>query len=321
MKLNEIIYDKVKAILLIGPTASGKTQLALKLAQYYAVEIISVDSALIYQGMDIGTAKPSLNELNMVKHHLIDIKSPLDTYSVADFINDAVRLIHDLNSKGKLPILVGGTMMYYNGLINGISNLPPADNIIRMDLEQRGIQEGWGALHQELQSIDKVAALKIMPKDKQRIMRALEVFYLTKIPISQLQKENKVHLAKDITFLPLAIMPIQREILHKRIMDRFEQMLNRGFIDEVKILQQQYPALTKNHTSMRAVGYNQVWEYLLNNLTYQQLCEQGVFATRQLAKRQITWLRSMDIVNLAINDDLSMDNLLKRALLLIKEFV
>ncbi len=294
----------------MGPTATGKTDLALKLASVYSIEIISVDSALIYQDMDIGSAKPSLSELSLVPHHLINIMTPLQTYSVANFIKDSVTLIDEIISRGAIPILVGGTMMYYNGLLNGISSLPEASAAIRDELLIKGEAEGFDKLHQELMSIDKIAASKIMPNDRQRIIRALEVFYLTGVPISRLQIENKVHLASGIEFLPLAIVPENREILHSRINSRFDKMLTNGFISEVKNLQIKYPELTINHTSMRSVGYHQVWQYLSGEISYDELVDKGMAATRQLAKRQITWLRSMNTINLD-NGELSLEYLFK----------
>lgn len=294
----------------MGPTATGKTELALKLASVYPIEIISVDSALIYKDMDIGSAKPRVAELSSVPHHLINIMTPLEVYSVANFINYSVALIDDIISRGAMPLLVGGTMMYYNGLLNGISSLPTADVSIRNELLIKGETIGFDKLHQELMAIDNVAANKIMPNDRQRIIRALEVFYLTGVPISRLQLKNKVHLASNIDFLPLAIVPENREILHSRINNRFDKMLTNGFIEEVKSLQIKYPELTISHNSMRSVGYYQVWRYLNGQISYTELIETGKAATRQLAKRQITWLRSMNTINLD-NGDLSLEYLFK----------
>ena len=294
----------------MGPTATGKTDLALKLASIYPVEIISVDSALIYKDMDIGSAKPSISELSRVPHHLINIMTPLETYSIANFIKDSVALIDEVISRGAIPVLVGGTMMYYNGLINGISSLPTANASIRDELLIKGEAIGFEKLHQELMEVDNIAAGKIMPNDRQRIIRALEVFYLTGVPISRLQQENKVHLASNIDFLPLAIVPENREILHTRINSRFDKMLANGFIEEVTNLQTKYPELTINHTSMRSVGYYQVWQYLNGDISYTELIETGKAATRQLAKRQITWLRGMSTINID-NGDLSLECLIK----------
>jgi|SRR6185437_7270972 len=292
----------IHAILLMGPTATGKTDLALKLAEEFPIEIISVDSALIYQGMDIGTAKPSSVEQKRVKHHLIDIISPLESYSVAQFIDDSVRLIHEINARGKIPLLVGGTMMYYSGLLNGISELPLADPKIRAQLELEANNSSWQELHTRLQQIDPQAAEKINSNDKQRISRALEIFYQTGKPISVLQSESNIKKSSGINFLPLAIVPENREILHKRIEARFNKMLENGFAQEVLNLHNTFPELTINHNSMRCVGYNQMWQYLDGQINKQELSEMGIAATRQLAKRQITWLRSMDVVNLDTNN-------------------
>lgn len=290
------------AILLMGPTATGKTDLALNLAQEFPIEIISVDSALIYMGMDIGTAKPSKEEQRQVKHHLVDIISPLESYSMAQFIDDAVSLIHEVNSRGKIPLLVGGTMMYYNGLLNGISELPLADPKIRAQLELEATNSSWQELHIKLQQIDPIAAAKIKPNDKQRISRALEIFYQTGEPISHLQAKSNIKKSAGINFLPLAIVPENRYILHERIETRFNKMLENGFIEEVQNLRNNFPQLAANHTSMRCVGYSQVWQYLDKQINKKELSAMGIAATRQLAKRQITWLRSMNIINLDIDN-------------------
>lgn len=297
-----ISYGMTQSILLIGPTATGKTDLALKLAKELPIEIISVDSALIYTGMDIGAAKPSKEEQRQVKHHLIDIISPLESYSMAQFIDDSVRLIHEINSRGKIALLVGGTMMYYNGLLNGISELPLADPKIRAKLELEANDSSWQELHARLQKIDPQAAAKIKSNDKQRISRALEIFYQTGKPISLLQSESNIKKSDGINFLPLAIVPENRGILHKRIEARFNKMLESGFAQEVQSLRDTFPELTINHNSMRCVGYNQMWQYLDGQINKQELSEMGIAATRQLAKRQITWLRSMDVINLDTNN-------------------
>jgi len=298
------------AILLMGPTATGKTDLALKLANKYPIEIISVDSVLIYREMNIGSAKPNKEQLKRVPHHLIDTLSPLETYSVAEFIDDAVKLITDINNRGKIPLLVGGTIMYYNALLNGISELPPADPEVREYIEIEAAEFGWQALHAKLSEVDPRSGAKIKPADKQRLSRALEVYYLTGKTITELQQLSKIHRAKDIIFLPLAIIPEERHILHERISTRFKDMLNNGLIKEVEDLRKLYPELTSDHTSMRSVGYYQVWQYLDKHITLDELCEQGIIATRQLAKRQITWLRSMDVINLDIDANLNFEKLL-----------
>ncbi|MCC2645496.1 MAG: miaA [Burkholderiales bacterium] len=309
----------MNAILMMGPTATGKTGLALKLAAKFPIEIISVDSALIYKNMDIGTAKPTKNELKLVKHYLIDIISPLESYSVAQFIDDSIGLIYEINARGKIPLLVGGTMMYYNGLLNGISELPVSDPKIRACLELEANNSSWQELHIKLQQIDPLAAAKIKPNDKQRISRALEIFYQTGIPISSLQSKTHIKKSAGINFLPLAIMPVNREILHKRIEERFNTMLNTGFIEEVQSLRNNLPALTITHNSMRCVGYKQVWQYLDGHIKLQELSDMGIAATRQLAKRQITWLRSMDVINIA-KDNLNFNELYTNSLIQIKNF-
>jgi tRNA dimethylallyltransferase len=300
-----------KAIILAGPTASGKTAVALKLATLYPIEIISVDSALIYQDMNIGTAKPSATELAITPHHLIDIRSPLESYSVAEFITDCDRLIREISLRGKIPLLVGGTMMYYNALLNGISRLPQSDLTIRQRLSEQIKEHGLNQLYQELTQVDAVAAAKIAQQDTQRIMRALEVYYISGQPLSQLQQQSHINLTADINFLQLAIIPSDRSYLHHQINERFELMLQAGLIDEVQMLQAKYPELTKAHTAMRSVGYLQVWQYLDSQvasssavsvdtrlessaqISYADLVFKAKAATRQLAKRQLTWLRSM----------------------------
>lgn len=298
-----------QAILLMGPTATGKTDLALKLANKYPIEIISVDSVLIYKDMNIGSAKPTRDELKRVPHYLIDIMSPLGSYSVAEFIDDAVKLIADINSRGKIPLLVGGTMMYYNALLNGISVLPPADSEVREYIENEASEFGWQAMHAKLCEIDTISSAKIKPTDKQRLSRALEVYYLTGKTITELQQLSKIHPAQNLDFLSLAIIPEERHILHERIATRFKNMLNNGLIQEVEALRGLYPELTADHTSMRSVGYYQVWQYLDKHITLDELCEQGIIATRQLAKRQITWLRSMDAININIEANLNFEKL------------
>ena len=309
------------AILLMGPTATGKTELIFRLAKIYPLEVISVDSALVYKDMNIGTAKPKLEELNQVYHHLINIISPLESYSVANFIQDSVALIDAIHQRGNLPILVGGTMMYYNGLLNGISKLPKASPEIRAQLYDRGMALGFDKLHQELSVIDSISAIKIMPTDSQRIVRALEVFYLTSQPMSLLQMGNKEFLAKNFNFLKLAILPTSRAVLHSRINNRLDEMLNHGFIDEVLHLRNKYPELTPQHTSMRCVGYSQVWQYLLGQISYAELAEMAKASTRQLAKRQITWLRNMEIINLDDNDELNLEYIWDRLLSQIDRFL
>jgi tRNA dimethylallyltransferase len=281
------------AICLMGPTASGKTALALEIARHYPCEIISVDSALIYRGMNIGAAKPSPEELAQVPHHLIDILDPAETYSAADFRRAALRLIDDIHARGRVPLLVGGTMLYFRVLRDGIAELPSANIEVRDAIDREAARLGWPALHAELARVDPVAASKIHPQHSQRIQRALEVFRITGKPISQLHVEGKEDVNKpDSTrWLQLAVAPCERRVLHERIASRFEAMLAAGFIEEVEALRQRGD-LDADMASMRAVGYRQVWSYLAGETIYAEMLEKGIVATRQLAKRQLTWLRS-----------------------------
>lgn len=309
-----------RAILLMGPTAAGKTAIALSLANHLPIEIISVDSALIYRGLDIGSAKPSLSELSQVPHHLIDILSPLENYSVADFLKGCNQCISDICGRGKLPVLTGGTMMYFNALINGISELPEANPEIRQQLEIDFDKNGNLFMHQRLMALDPVSAAKINPNDRQRIERALEVYYICGKPMSIMQKEKWIPGLLDCEYLSLGIMPTNRELLHQRINQRFDLMLKTGLIDEVTNLRLRYPELTDKHNSMRTVGYSQVWSYLEGIIDYEGLRMEGMAATRQLAKRQLTWLRSLP---LQVIDDpqLNQDILLQKALDLISSWI
>lgn len=304
----------------MGPTAVGKTELALRLGAHYPIEIISVDSALIYRDLNIGSAKPTAEEMARVPHHLIDILSPLDNYSVADFLRTCNQEITAINQRGNLPILVGGTMMYYNALINGISQLPEADSSLREQLTLEFQQVGNLSMHQRLVELDPICAAKIEANDVQRVQRALEVCILTGKPMSVAQQEHKLPGLINCNYLPLAIIPTNRELLHQRINFRFEQMLNQGFINEVMQLQLKYPNLSAEHNSMRCVGYRQVWEYLAGVIDLTQLREHGMAATRQLAKRQITWLRSMKVIGL---DDhrLELANLEQQIKAQLKKFI
>lgn len=309
-----------RAILLMGPTAAGKTAIALGLANHLPIEIISVDSALIYRGLDIGSAKPSRAELLQVPHHLIDILSPLENYSVADFLKDCNQCISDICGRGKLPVLTGGTMMYFNALINGISELPEANPEIRQQLEIDFDKNGNLLMHQRLMALDPSSAAKINPNDRQRIERALEVYYICGKPMSIMQKEKWIPGLPDCEYLSLGIMPTNRELLHQRINQRFDSMLEMGIIDEVANLRLQYPELTDRHNSMRTVGYSQVWSYLEGVIDYESLRMEGMAATRQLAKRQLTWLRSLP---LQVIDDpqLNQDILLQKTLDLISNWI
>lgn len=289
------LTEHPSAILLMGPTASGKTGLALELARRFPVEIISVDSALVYQGMDIGTAKPSADERAVCPHHLIDLISPLEVYSAAQFHADANRLIHAINARGHLPLLVGGTMLYYKALLEGLSDLPSADPALRAQLDEQAQQHGWPAMHARLAELDPDTAARLNPNDSQRIHRALEVCLLAGEPMSRLVARGK-EAAANFRFLPLALVPAERRWLHERIAQRFELMLEQGFLDEVSALRQRYPALTTDLPSMRCVGYRQAWDYQDGLCDYPAFVEKGIAATRQLAKRQLTWMRSLPIV-------------------------
>lgn len=279
---------KPLAIFLMGPTASGKTDLAIQLRQQLPVEVISVDSALIYRGMDIGTAKPSKAELALAPHRLIDICDPAESYSAMNFRHDALREMRDITAQGKIPLLVGGTMLYYKALLEGLSPLPSADEKVRSEIEAKAALIGWGGLHQELIKIDPISAQRINPNDSQRINRALEVFYLTGKTLTELTAQKGEALPYDI--LQFAIAPEQREVLHRRIEQRFHKMIELGFQQEVEKLYRR-PDLNENLPSIRCVGYRQMWEYLRGDYDHDEMVFRGICATRQLAKRQITWLR------------------------------
>ena len=279
---------KPLAIFLMGPTASGKTDLAIQLRQQLPVEVISVDSALIYRGMDIGTAKPSKAELALAPHRLIDICDPAESYSAANFRTDSLREMQEISAQGKIPLLVGGTMLYYKALLEGLSPLPSADEKVRSEIEAKAALIGWDGLHQELSKIDPISAQRINPNDSQRINRALEVFYLTGKTLTQLTAQKGEALPYDI--LQFAIAPEQREVLHLRIEQRFHKMIELGFQQEVEKLYRR-PDLNENLPSIRCVGYRQMWEYLRGNYDHDEMVFRGICATRQLAKRQITWLR------------------------------
>ncbi len=277
------------AVLLMGPTASGKSALAVQLAQAVNGEIISVDSALVFKGMDIGTAKPSLAERGGIPHHLIDILDPSAAFSTGQFRDQALSLIADIQQRGKLPILVGGTMLYFNALCNGLAVLPPADAEIRQRLDQELAEFGKDYLHQRLAAVDPQAAARIHPNDPQRIQRALEVYEISGKPISEFFSPDE---QPPLPFQPLkfVIAPSDRKILHEVIAQRFRQMLAQGFLDEVEALWQRGD-LSADMPSIRAVGYRQAWAYLQGEVDLPTMTDQAIAATRQLAKRQFTWLR------------------------------
>ncbi len=278
------------AIFVMGPTASGKTGLAIELRKHFPVELISVDSALIYRDMDIGTAKPNADELLQAPHRLIDLLDPSEVYSAASFREDALREMQAITKTGRIPLLVGGTMLYYRALEYGIADLPNADTVIRERLDNEAKEHGWDVLHQRLAEVDKTAAKRIHKNDAQRIQRALEVYELTGKPLTQLHEEAKYD-ACPYNLLKIGLLPEERSWLHERIAQRFDKMLEQGFLEEVKQLYERGD-LDSNLPAIRAVGYRQVWEYLSGNIDFNTMRERGIVATRQLAKRQITWLRS-----------------------------
>ena len=285
--------DFPKAFAVLGPTAGGKTGLALRLAQRFPLEIISLDSALVYRGMDIGTAKPTAEELASVPHHLIDIISPLQSYSAAEFAADCLRLCGEISARGRMPLIVGGTMMYFHALVNGLNDLPQADAGVRAQLQAQKAEQGVGGLYRRLCGVDAATAARLKPGDSQRIERALEVFLLTGRPLSD-------HLAVQTAYrVPLrlhtlVLFPQRRELLHDAIARRFRLMLEQGFLEEVGRLKAEYPSWTAEHNSMRCVGYRQAWDYLDGACAYDAFVDAGIAATRQLAKRQLTWLRKTE---------------------------
>jgi len=285
--------DFPKAFAVLGPTAGGKTGLALRLAQRFPLEIISLDSALVYRGMDIGTAKPTAEELASVPHHLIDIISPLQSYSAAEFAADCLRLCGEISARGRMPLIVGGTMMYFHALVNGLNDLPQADAGVRAQLQAQKAEQGVEGLYRRLCEVDAATAARLKPGDTQRIERALEVFLLTGRPLSD-------HLAVQTAYrVPLrlhtlVLFPQRRELLHDAIARRFRLMLEQGFLEEVGRLKAEYPSLTAEHNSMRCVGYRQAWDYLDGACAYDAFVDAGIAATRQLAKRQLTWLRKTE---------------------------
>ncbi|PKO46197.1 MAG: tRNA (adenosine(37)-N6)-dimethylallyltransferase MiaA [Betaproteobacteria bacterium HGW-Betaproteobacteria-22] len=281
------------AIFLMGPTASGKTGLAVALYAELPVELVSVDSALVFRDMNIGTAKPDRATLAKAPHHLIDIISPTEAYSAANFRNDTLRLMADITARGKVPLLVGGTMLYFKALQEGLSRLPEANPEIRAQIEHEARQVGWPMMHTRLAQIDPETAARLQPNDMQRIERALEVYRITGKTMTALHQSSGGE-ALPYRLLKIALVPSDRKVLHERIAQRFNQMLADGLIDEVKALKAKYPALTKDSTSMRCVGYRQALEYLAGEYDLAEFRDRGVFATRQLAKRQLTWLRGME---------------------------
>lgn len=300
------------AIFLMGPTASGKTDLALQLVRELPCEIISVDSALVYRGMNIGSAKPSAQILEQYPHHLVDILDPAESYSAAQFRHDALAAMAEISERGRIPLLVGGTMLYYKALTEGLASMPAADAKVRAALEQQAAVEGLAVLHAQLQQVDPVSAERIHPNDPQRIIRALEVWQVSGQSMTEHRQQQTIQkLTTNGGHLPynvatFAIAPQQRSVLHERIAMRFQQMLEQGFVAEVEALWSRGD-LHADLPSIRAVGYRQVWAYLQGEYSYDEMIERGIIATRQLAKRQFTWLRSWQ--DLYWLDSLSCDNL------------
>lgn len=303
------------AIFLMGPTAAGKTDLAIELTKVLPCELISVDSALVYRGMDIGTAKPSKTLLETYPHRLIDILDPSQRYSAADFRADALQAMAEITTRGKIPLLVGGTMLYFKALLEGLADMPAANAQVRAQLEIEAATRGWQALHDELARVDPISAARIHPNDPQRLVRALEVYRVSGMSMTAHRAQQSAQSAQagasgrhqlPYTVANLAIAPVDRKVLHDRIALRFGQMLNEGFVEEVVALRSRGD-LHSNLPSIRAVGYRQVWDYLDGGLTRDQMQERGIIATRQLAKRQFTWLRSWE--NLHWLDSLACDNL------------
>ena len=305
-------------IALAGPTASGKTAAALAIADQMPVDIISVDSALVYRGMSIGTAKPSAAELAAVPHHLIDILDPLQAYSAAAFVTDATRLIDEIQARGKTPLLVGGTMLYFKALFEGLDAMPKADPEVRAAIEEEARAQGWPVLHAELAKVDPVTAARLKPADAQRIQRALEVYRISGQPMSAFHtgKSSAPQTDPAKTTLLISLEPLDRAWLHARIAQRFDAMLAAGLVDEVKALRARGD-LHPDLPSMRCVGYRQAWEALDGVFPIGELRDRGIFATRQLAKRQITWLRSMPRRRVVACDA---SDALQQVLLLVREF-
>jgi tRNA dimethylallyltransferase len=285
---------QAKVICLVGPTASGKTAAALALARELPIEIISMDSALVYRQMDIGTAKPDAAELAQAPHHLIDVIDPAQSYSAAQFCSDALALIGEIRARGRTPLIVGGTMMYYKALCSGLNDMPAADPAVRAELEAEAVRDGWPALHARLALVDPLTAARLAPQDAQRIQRALEVWMISGQALSAWHAAAPpAAQAARYQFIPVALEPSERSVLHQRIAERFDIMLARGLVEEVAQLRARgdlHPGLP----SIRCVGYRQIWEYLDGTVDLATARDKGIFATRQLCKRQLTWLRSLE---------------------------
>ncbi|MGA0034101.1 MAG: tRNA (adenosine(37)-N6)-dimethylallyltransferase MiaA [Burkholderiales bacterium] len=279
---------------MMGPTASGKTAVALQLAATLPCEIISVDSAQVYRDMDIGTAKPDADTLARAPHHLINLIEPHESYSAARFRDDALALMREITERGNIPLLVGGTMLYFKSLVEGLNDLPEADSTIRLIIETMADEEGWPAVHEKLRKVDPETAARLEPNDSQRVQRALEIYYITGRSMTDLLKKPK-YVYFPYTPIRISLVPGDRAALHDRIAQRFDAMLSAGLVEELRRLRDDY-ALEPDMPSMRCVGYRQAWDHMTGKISRDELREQGIAATRQLAKRQLTWLRAMDDV-------------------------
>jgi tRNA dimethylallyltransferase len=300
-----------RLLALAGPTASGKTQAALAIAAHLPCEIVSVDSALVYRGMDIGTAKPTPAERGAVPHHLIDIRDPLQSYSAAEFVQDAGALVAQINARGRVALLVGGTMLYFKALFDGLDAMPPADPEVRRSIEQQAARRGWPALHAELAQVDAATAARLSPNDSQRIQRALEVHRTSGRALSEFQRGATRTGLRPAALLSLE--PLDRAWLHRRIAERFDAMLAAGFLDEVRQLRARGD-LHMGLPSMRCVGYRQAWQALDESWPMAELRDRGIFATRQLAKRQLTWLRAMERLSIDADAPDAQDRVLRAAM-------
>ncbi len=295
------------AIILMGPTASGKSALAMALATALPCEIVSVDSAQVYKGMDVGTAKPARSELDQVPHHLIDVVEPHERYSAARFRDDALTAMREIAERDRIPLLVGGTMLYFKALLEGLNELPEADLMVRLVIDTMADEQGWPAVHAKLAAVDPETAARLAPNDAQRIQRALEVYHLTGKPMAELLKKPR-YVYFPYRPVTLALVPADRSVLHARIAERFDAMLTAGLVEEVRALREEY-GLEADMPSMRAVGYRQAWQYLEGELDRDMLREHGIAATRQLAKRQLTWLRAMEDITVFDSLDAEVEQL------------
>jgi tRNA dimethylallyltransferase len=291
----------------MGPTASGKSALAMALATALPCEIVSVDSAQVYKGMDVGTAKPARSELDQVPHHLIDVVEPHERYSAARFRDDALTAMREIAERDRIPLLVGGTMLYFKALLEGLNELPEADPMVRLVIDTMADEQGWPAVHAKLAAVDPETAARLAPNDAQRIQRALEVYHLTGKPMAELLKKPR-YVYFPYRPVTLALVPADRSVLHARIAERFDAMLTAGLVEEVRALREEY-GLEADMPSMRAVGYRQAWQYLEGELDRDMLREHGIAATRQLAKRQLTWLRAMEDITVLDSLDAEVERL------------